>query len=285
MLKKLMVGGMGLGLASGLLFGADAFSYLKTFGTNVREAVKSKITPEFELQRIQGEVDNLVPEIRSHLKLVAEQSVDIKDMDREIQEKEAALTKQKSTILTLRSDLDSGRDKLTYRAVSYTRDEVQNDLAQRFDSYRMLEASVSRDRQILAAQKTTLRANQQKLDTMLTKKQDLAVRVAQLEARLKQVQAAEAISNIEIDDTALTRVDKMIRELDRTLDVRQSMLETEGQVLGQIPVEEGTPENSDADILGQIDAHFGGGSSTNVTANASVTVEPHAAEVTVDPST
>jgi hypothetical protein len=77
----------------------------------------------------------------------------------------------------------------------------------------------------------------------------------------------------------------MIRELDRTLDVRQSMLETEGQVLGQIPVEEETRKDSGVDILGQIDAHFGGGSDASVTANTSVTVEPHTADVTVDPST
>lgn len=273
MLKKLIYGGMGLGLATGLIFGADSFSYLKTFGTNVREAVKSEITPEFELGRIQGEVNNLVPEIRQHLKVVAEQSVDVKDMEREITGKEAALGKQKSTILALRSDLDGGQEKLTYRAVSYTRDEVQADLAQRFEGYQLLEASVERDRQILAAQKSTLKANQQKLDTMLSRKQDLAVRVAQLEARLKQVQAAEAVSNIEIDDSAVARVDKMIRELDRTLDVRQSMLETEGQVLGRIPVEEEQKDSVDHDILGKIDAHFG------------TAAEDTVAEVTSQPST
>jgi chromosome segregation ATPase len=264
MFRKLVVGGMTLGTAAGILFGADTFSYLKTFGSSIREAVRSEITPEFELNRIQGEVDGLMPEIQEHLKVVAEQSVDAKDMDRSIQEKQGQLEKQRLAIMAIRSDLESGRESLTYHGISYTRNEVQTDLAQRFESYRVLETSLERDRQILTAQRTTLRANQQKLDVMLTRKQDLAVKVAQLEARLKQVQAAEAVSNVEIDDTRLAHVEKMIRELDRTLDVRQTMLETEGHITGVIPVDEPQKPSEDSDILSQIDSHFGTAKETPV---------------------
>lgn len=256
MLKKVVVGTLVAGVAAGVLFGSDSLSYLRTFGSNVREAVKSEIAPEFELGRIRGEVANLMPEIRRHLTIVAEQSVDIRDMEREIADKEDSLNKQKDAILALRSDLDSGKDLYTYKAVSYTRGEVESDLAERFDGYRTLEESVKRDHQILQARKDTLRANQKKLDAMLTKKQDLIVMVEQLEAKLKQVQAAETISSIEIDDSKLAHVEKMIRDLEHQLDVRQSVLETEGQVLGRIPVDE-TDSSVDGDIVGEIDTHFG----------------------------
>lgn len=258
MLKKLVIGTMGLGLAAGLVFGADSFSYVRTFGTNVRQAVKSEIRPEFELGRIRGEVDRLMPEIRRHMTVVAEQSVDLKDMERESVQKAAALETQKDAILALRRDLDSGRDKFTYRAVSYTRDEVEADLAERFETFRSAEESAKRDAQILKAQRDTLHANQNKLDTMLSKKQDLIVKVAQLEARLKQVQAAEAVSSVscEIDESKLTHVENMIREMNRQLDVRESLLETEGHLIGRIPVEESAVKVN-PDILNEIDSHFG----------------------------
>ena len=256
MLKKIVVGGLSLALAGGLLLGSDAFSYLRTFGGQVREVVKSEISVEFELDRIRDEVDNLVPEIRRHMTIVAEQSVDVKDLERDLADKEASLGKQKDAIIALRSDLESGRDSFTYRAVSYSRGEVESDLAHRFESFCSAEEGVKRDRQILAAQRDTLRANQKKLDTMLSRKQDLVVKVAQLEARLKQVQAAEAINSIEIDDSQLAHVEKMIKEMNHALDVRESVLETEGQVLGRIPVnEEPAPKNGD--IIGEIDSHFG----------------------------
>ncbi|MCA9036290.1 MAG: hypothetical protein KDA91_14240 [Planctomycetaceae bacterium] len=263
MLKKLVVGAMAMGLATGMLFGTDSFSYLRTFGKNVRTAVKSEITPEFELARIRDEVDNLLPEIRRHMTVVAEQSVDVKDMERSLADKESNLTRQKDAILALRSDLESGSSKFTYKAVSYTRGEVEADLSHRFESYRSAEDSIKRDRQILTAQKDTLRANQQKLDTMLSKKQDLVVKVAQLEARLKQVQAAEAVNCIEIDDSKLARVEQLIKDVNRQLDVRESMLETEGHIMGRIPVEDDSPV-VDADVLNEIDAHFGLASDANV---------------------
>lgn len=270
MLKKIVVGGLSLFIVGGLLFGSDAFSYLRTFGGQVREVVKSEISVEFELDRIRDEVDNLVPEIRRHMTIVAEQSVDVKDLERELADKEVSLGKQKDAILALRSDLDSNKNSYTYRAVSYTRDEVEADLAHRFDSFCSAEESVKRDRQILTAQRDTLRANQKKLDTMLSRKQDLVVKVAQLEARLKQVQAAETINSIEIDDSQLAHVEKMIKDMNHALDVRESVLETEGTVLGRIPVNEEVAPKS-GNIVSEIDSHFGLKSDETV---AEATVQP-----------
>jgi hypothetical protein len=48
----------------------------------------------------------------------------------------------------------------------------------------------------------------------------------------------------------------MIKEMNRSLDVRESVLETEGQILGRIPVEESAAP-AKGDVVGEIDAHFG----------------------------
>ena len=96
------------------------------------------------------------------------------------------------------------------------------------------------------------------------------MKVAQLEARLKQVQAAETINSIEIDDSQLAHVENMIKEMNHALDVRESVLETEGSILGRIPVnEEIAPKNGN--IIGEIDSHFSLKSDENV---AEVSVQP-----------
>jgi len=256
MLKKIFTGAATLIVAGGLILGADALSYLQTVGSNVRQAVKKEISVEFELDRIRNEVSNLMPEIHRHLKTVAEQSVDVKDLRRVLEERESDLSKQKDAILTLRQDLQTDRQSFVYRTVSWSRSEVEADLAHRFESYCTAEECVKRDRQILTAQKDTLHANQRKLDTMLIRKKDLVVKVAQLEARLKQVQAAETVSSMEVDDTQLARVEKLIREMNRTLDVRESVMEAEGQIQGRIPVEDAMAP-AKGDVLGEIDSHFG----------------------------
>jgi len=195
---------------------------------------------------------------KKHLKNVASQSVDVKDLERSIAAREASLAQQKEAILTLRKDLEAGHSTYTYRTVSYSRAEVEADLAHRFASFCTAEDCVRRDHQILTAQRDTLRANQRKLDTMLSRKQDLAVKIAQLEARLRQVQAAEAINSMQVDDSQLAQVEQLIRDVGHALDVRESMLETEGQVLGRIPVEEASQPAEPTDLLGDIDRHFRG---------------------------
>ena len=267
MFKKIFTGAATLVVAGGLILGADALSYLQTVGSNVRQAVKKEISVEFELDRIRNEVTNLMPEIRRHMETVAEQSVDVKDLQRVVEERESALAKQKEAILTLRQDLQTDRQSFTYRTVSWTRSDVEADLAHRFESYCTAEECLKRDRQILTAQKDTLHANQRKLDTMLLRKKDLIVKVAQLEARLKQVQAAETVSSMEVDDTQLARVEKLIRDMNRVLDVRESVLETEGQIRGRIPVEEAM-EPARGDVLGEIDSHFGLPTDTAATGSA-----------------
>ncbi len=256
MLKKMVIGSLATTLVAGFIFGKDIFSYATTACTNVRDAVKSEITPEFELARIRNDIDKLMPEIRQHMTVVAEQSVDVKDLERDIEKKESHLAGQKEAILALRGDLTSSHDKFTYRHVSYTRGEVESDLSLRFEAFRVGEGAVARDRQILTAQRQTLRANQQKLDSMLGRKQELSVLVSQVEARLKTIQAAEAVNNIEVDDTQLTRVEGLINDLNHALDVRESLLETEGHVMGRIPVEV-DPVELQTDVVTEIDQHFG----------------------------
>lgn len=256
MLKKFVVSSVATVLLAGFVFGKDMFSYVTTACTNVREAVKSEITPEFEIDRIRNEIDRLMPEIREHMTVVAEQSVDVKDLERTIVDREQKLDRQKEAILSLRSDLAGERDRFEYRHVTYTRGEVEADLASRFESFQVGEDALQRDRRILEAQRQTLRANQKKLDSMLGRKQDLSVQVASLEARLKTIQATEAVNSIELDETRLTHVEKMIKDLNRTLDVRESLLETQSNVLGRIPVEEQS-DDLHTDVLTEVDRHFG----------------------------
>ena len=262
MLKKTLGGTLVLGFAAAALLGTDVLSYARTMCGNVREAVKSEISPEFELDRIRHEVDNLMPEVREHKKIVAQQVVEVRDLEARIREKSSELVTQKAAILTLRTDLESGRDEYRYHQVSYTRNEVESDLADRFEAFRRLEDSLERDHSILAARKKTLRANQQKLESMIGRKQNLAVQVSELEARLNVIQATETVQAIEMDDTRLGRVEKLISQLNHDLDVREAMLESEGSVAGRIPVDE--PVDKSDDVLAKIDRHFGNVESASV---------------------
>ncbi len=256
MLKKALIGAAALMALGTFVFGRDAISYASTWGKSVRTAVKSEVPLEFEIDRARVEVENLVPDIRDMMHVIASAQVDIEHKAKEVARKNVAANSQKQALLTLRSDLGSGRSEFVYASHTYTADEVRKDLEKRFKQFKVAESSLESDRQILRAWQKTMNANQEKLDTMLTAKQDLEVQLEQLEARLRSVEAAEATATLDFDDSRLARAKKLIVELNKQLDVREREANLEGKVHGLIPVEELT-EPTESSITNRIDEYFG----------------------------
>jgi chromosome segregation ATPase len=254
MLRKAIYGTVGLCLLGGLVFGRDAFSYFRTSCASVRDAIKSEVPLEFEIARAREMVENLVPDIRKCMHVIAEEEVNVEDLTAEVTRKQTELNRHKEQILALRSDLGGGKSNFRYAGRVYTPDEVKRDLAQRFERFKVAEETLASKQQILGAREKSLGAAREKLEGMLSSKQDLEVQIEHLEARLKTLQAAETASHVNIDDSQLARAKKLIRDLNKQLDVKERMLDAEGKITGLIPVE--TATEVPADLSEQIDTYF-----------------------------
>ncbi len=256
MIKKALVGTAILASLGTLVFGSDVISYAKTWGSSMRDAVKSEVPIEFEVQRAREIIVNLEPDITKCMELIAEQQVDIEDLTQEIALKQKGVSSQKGAILTLRSDLASVETRFVYDGHTYTTEDVKRDLATRFERFKVAEDTLQREGQILRAREKALSANLEKLENMVAEKQNLEVQIEQLEARMKSVQAAATVSTLEIDNSQLTRAKKLIRQLNKRLDVKEKLLDSEGKFTGLIPVE-AKQQEVPADIANQVDTYFG----------------------------
>lgn len=252
--KKFVIGAAVLATLGTFVFGRDVVSYMRTAGNSVREAVKAEVPVDFEVERARKMVEDLVPDIRRCMHVIAEQQVDVETLQGEIHEADLAMKQQKEAMFTLRSNLESNETEFVYASRTYSKDEIRNDLAQRFDRFKVASDTVKRNSQILKAREKALDANREKLENMLSAKMDMEVQIEQLEARLKSVQAAETVSNLEIDSSQLTRAKSLIRELNKQLDVKEKLLDAEGKFTGLIPVDTKTQEKRD--VVKQMDAYF-----------------------------
>ena len=257
MIRKTLFGTAILVGLGALVFGRDVFSYARTCGSSVRDAVKSEVPIDFEVERARKMIETLVPDIRHSMHIIAEQQVDIEHLTAEMDRKSEELGSQKRAILALREDLTSGNSTFRYASRTYTADDVKRDLATRFERFKVAEETFQRHDQILRAREKALAANQKKLEGMLVSKQDLEVQIEQLEARMKALQAAETVSTLELDHSQLARAKKLIRELNKQLDVKERVLDAEGKFTGLIPVESKAGAESSADIALRIDEYFG----------------------------
>ncbi len=254
MAKKALIGVAAAAVLSTLVFGRDALSYVKTFGSSARDAIKAEVPLEFEIQRARNMVGNLVPDIRKCMHVIAEEEVNVEHLSKDIARAESDLGKQKEEILALRLHVDQGRP-YQYASRTYSPNEVKRDLSSRFERYKTAEATLASKRQILTAREKSVDAAREKLDGMLASKRDLEVQIENLDARLKTVQAAQTASSVVLDDSQLARAKKLIGDLNKQLDVAQKMLDADGKFTGLIPVD--TAAQVPEDLSNQIDEYFG----------------------------
>ena len=255
MFKRLIVGGLLVAGVGTFLLGRNALSYLKTCGKEIRQTVKSQVPIEFEVKHAEQLVEDLVPEIRQAMHVIAEQQVELEALEQAVSNREKGIEKQKEAILALREKLEGDGTKYVIAGRSYSEQQIEKDLATRFRRFKLAEETLQREREILQARQSSLQANEEHLATLISTKKDLEAQLAQLDARMRAIQAAEAASDVrQLDDSALNRAKSLISELNKQLDIKERLLDTNTQVTGSIPVErEIEPQVS---VTEEIDSYF-----------------------------
>lgn len=252
MIKKMLIVGGGAALVGLVLVGRDALSYVRTSTGYVTDTVQESVPIEFQIDRARGMVQDLVPEVRKNMHVIAKEEVEVQRIDEQIVDNTARLAKEKEQLLRLKTDLASGKDAFEYGGRTYSAEEVRTDLASRFERYKTGEATAASLKDIRNARQKSLTAARQKLEGMLASKRQLQVEVENLEARLQMIAAAKATSNYQFDDSRLGRVKELVSNLRTRLEVAEKVVNAEVYYHDEIPLEKATPAN----IVEQVSEHF-----------------------------
>lgn len=252
MLKKFVfASGVGL-LLGALFFGRDVFSYMGTTVGWVKDSVKESVPIEFEIERARQMVKNLVPDIRKNMYTIAKEEVELQRLNRQIGDIETRLTTDKQAIMKLKGDLQSDDKVFQYASHKYSRDDVKADLANRFERYKINEATMASLREMAQARTRSLEAAQARLESMIAQKRQLEVEVENVEARLKMVEAAKTTADYNFDDSRLGRVKELLADLHTKLEVTEKLVNSESRFGGEIPVVETVSDN----IVDQVTEYF-----------------------------
>jgi hypothetical protein len=252
MIKRLLMVGGGTLVLSTLLFGRDVASYIRTSATCVRDSVQSSVPIDFQIQRARTMIDDLVPEVRKNMHVIAKEEVEVKRLGEQIDGAATNLNREKSQILELKTALASGKHSFHYGDRDYSAEDVKSDLAHRFERYKTNEATLASLKEIRKARERSLAAARQKLDGMLASRRQLQVDVENLEARTQMVAAAQATSNYQFDDSQLGRAKELVSNLRTRLEVAEKLVNAEVNYQGEIPVDKATPAN----IADQVSEYF-----------------------------
>jgi DNA repair exonuclease SbcCD ATPase subunit len=251
MVKKGVVGAMLGAGALALLFGTAAPSYVKTAFSRVRHEAKDAVPVAFEIDRARQQVAELEPAIHENIETIARAEVEIEHLQDEIAVTQANLEREQKALLALREHVDDGDVYLT-GGVSYTAEEVQAELARRFDHYKTVASILTDKEETLKMRKQALIAARKHNDELRSAKAALMTRIEAIETRLRQIEAAQSANEYNFDNSALSRAKATVSELSKRVEVMARVAEQEGRFSGSVPMllEPGR------DIVSEIDAEF-----------------------------
>ena len=252
MIKRILIVSGGAALLGLVVVGRDAMSYIRTSAGYVTDAVQETVPIEFQVDRARGMIQDLLPEVRKNMHVIAKEEVEVQRLDEQIADTRTRLAKEKGQLLRLKTDLSSGKGEYVYAGRSYTADEVRTDLASRFNRYKTGEATLASLTDIRSARQRSLTAAQHKLEGMLASRRQLQVDVENLEARVQMIAAAKTTSDYQFDDSRLGRVKELVTSLRSRLEVAEKLVNAEVYYHDEIPVDKATPEN----IVEQVTEHF-----------------------------
>jgi chromosome segregation ATPase len=258
MIKKLAITAVAVLGVLFLLNTTGLSSYTSVAFNKIRGTFKRQVPLEFEIERIRHEIAQLVPDMKKNLSAVAEEMVAIENLKDEIQVTKGNLEREKGKILTMKEDLESGAQTISYGGRDYSANRIREKLTADFASYQRAETEVKSKEQLLEAKERSLDAAREQLASIRTQKQELETEVAKLEADVKQVRLAQCRNQFHFDDSRLARVKAALADLRNRLKVEKTEDELVGQFANDnaIPVEK--KAKSAKELSKEINAYFQG---------------------------
>jgi predicted nucleic acid-binding Zn-ribbon protein len=250
-------------LVGGLVFGSELSSYVRSSARSMRVAVRDNIPVEFELRRARDLLDELGPEMHNNIRAIAEQEVDVASLKRDIGETKLAISDERARVEKLRDAVSSGQTSFTFGDMSFSRNQITQELSRRFTHFKEAEVALTAKEQLLASRQKSMMAAQEALENAKNQKATLETQIETLEAQYKLVQAASAKSDVApaFDQSKLAQAKKAVADIRKHLEIAEHVLAHEAQFTQSVPLVDVINEQ---DLLKQVDAHLNGNAAPTV---------------------
>jgi hypothetical protein len=251
-IKWTVLGVGALGLAGGALFGRDLCSYVTSSLRSAQSVVKDSVPIEFELRRARDLMDDIIPEMQANIRLIAQQEVEMESLKKDIDESRKSVAAETTRIHKLRDALAGSQSSFTFNQITYTRDQVKDDLARRLDQVKEADMILAGKQRLLDNRNKALGAAIQALDRTRSQKSLLESQIAALDGQQKLIKAASVGSAIQIDNSKLAQSERLIAQIKKQLDTAERVLAHEAKFTQSIDVE----TLSERDVVGQVDEYL-----------------------------
>lgn len=264
MLRKLFMAGTTLALLSGLTIATPVGSYARCAWNYVTDSAGDAVPLEWEIKRARQMITDLQPEIQNNARQIAREKIEVVKLERQLGQTDTRLVKAQDEIERLTSDLRDDSPKYTYGGKTYTSVQVKSDLSSRFKRFKTRQETSDKLEKMLSARQASLRAAGERMEAMLDARRQLEVEVENLQARLGALRVAQTSSELNLDDSALSRSRELLDEIATRIDVEEETMNVDVEYFGEIDLDEPSDENLLDDVSAYLNGRGGSKSNTMV---------------------
>ena len=224
----LVVSSVGLG---------TTLSYIRTAHSQVGKAIRDATPLTFELKRLETMTTDLIPLIRTNQRVAAQLDTEFEYLTREVDELRKSQEEALSQMKKLRGDLQGQQAEFRYGDRTFSRSEVEKDLAHRLDRYDQIQEQMAAKEKIQIAQKKTLDAAIDNIRQYEYQRDLLVEKGHSLQAELKLAEAAQAEGAFQFDQSKMSQAKLLALEVEKKIRTLQKVADADRTFDGDIPVE------------------------------------------------
>lgn len=257
MFKKLMLTALAVVAGLFILNHTRLGTYGQTAWGKIKNTAKQQVPLEFELERVKQQVAQLVPDMRNHLRTVAEEMVAVDQLKEQVTVARANLAKQTDAVRALATELKSGNERISISGRTYNRTRASEKLSADVRACQRLEEEIKAQEQLLEHKERALESTKEQLASIKTQRQQLDVEIARLEAELKAVRLAQTKSKVAFDDSRLSHIKASLTDIRTRLNVEQKTMDLHRQFADEV-VPPAPQTKSAADAVKEAEAFLSG---------------------------
>lgn len=254
MIRKLFFAASGTALLIGIAMGTGAWSYGRLVTEKLTRTAKDRVPMEWEIDRARQMIQGLEPEIAENARRIAREKIATARLGRQVEQSTEQLADLQRNIERLTDDLRGGEQSFAYAGKTYTATQVRDDLSARWKRFRTQRETLDKLEQQREARQASLAAANERMDAMLSAKRQLEVEVENLQARLAALRAAQTSSQLNLDDSQLSRTRQLLDDIQARIDVEEEVIAVDSDYFSEIPLDRTTTE----DLLNEISSYFSG---------------------------
>lgn len=249
MKKILIVGMIGAVALVAIAKKTNVFTYASTFVSQVERDAKNQIPTKFELDRIRNEIAALDGDISQMIRPIAEYRAEIVKLRNDVAKTNANIDEKKQILLAVVEKLEGNQNQVKIGGKLVPAERVKQQVQRESDNLKFLEKNVKAQNQTLEAKETSLKATQEQLAKVVSKKREYEVRLAQLEALDQSLQVQRIASDIKIDTSRATQIEDALQSLEKRLTADQFELDTRRGDIANLNLFEREPEPLDLNVI------------------------------------